>query len=225
MRTLVDNLVLLAKLEGEDLRPAEPFELGALVDGDRRGAARTRRRVASRSTRASTATVIGDRAELHEALANIVDNAIKYAPGSPIRIAIDAAGDGGVAVAIADEGPGIAAEDREAIFERFYRGHTRGDVEGSGLGLAIAKRAVERAGGTLRLDPDGRARDAFRHSCCAPTVWRARLARPSARRGLRARFPRARPSSTISRIRGWSRSWRSSQRSNGGTGVAGRKSQ
>ena len=60
--------------------------------------------------------------------------------------------EGIVEIAIADEGPGIAPEDREAIFERFYRGASRGEIEGSGLGLAIAKRAIERAGGTLRLD-------------------------------------------------------------------------
>ncbi len=153
MRTLVDNLVLLAKLEGENLRLAEPFGIGALVDEIvtlRRGLAPA---VAISVDARVDATVIGDRAEVHEALANIVDNAIKYAPGSPIRITIDAAGEGAVQVAIADEGPGIAAEDRDAIFERFYRGNTRGDVEGSGLGLAIAKRVVERAGGTLRLDP------------------------------------------------------------------------
>ena len=52
---------------------------------------------------------------------------------------------------IADAGPGIHPDDREGIFDRFYRGVTRGDVEGSGLGLAIAKRAAERAGGTLVL--------------------------------------------------------------------------
>jgi signal transduction histidine kinase len=152
MRTLVDNLVLLAKLEGDDVRPAEPFDVGELVAEIvevRRGLDPTVRfeldlRVA--------ATVIGNRAELHEALANIVDNAINYAPGSPIRIGVNAARDGTVEVAIADEGPGIAPEDREAIFERFFRGASRGEVEGSGLGLAIAKRAVERAGGTLRLD-------------------------------------------------------------------------
>jgi signal transduction histidine kinase len=59
--------------------------------------------------------------------------------------------DGGVEVRISDQGPGIVAEEREAIFDRFYRGRTRGEVEGSGLGLAIAKRAVERAGGSLAL--------------------------------------------------------------------------
>jgi len=153
MRTLVDNLVLLAKLEGEDLRPTEPFALGALVDeivDVRRGLDPG---VAFTVETHVDATVIGNRVELYEALANIVDNAIKYAPGSPIRVTTDAVGEAAVQVAIADDGPGIPLEDRSSIFERFYRGHSRGDVEGSGLGLAIAKRAVERAGGSLRLDP------------------------------------------------------------------------
>ena len=98
------------------------------------------------------ATAIADRAEVYEALANIIDNAIKYAPGSPIRIATTVPREGIVVVSVADEGPGIPQEDREAIFERFFRGANRGEVEGSGLGLAIAKRAIERAGGNLRLD-------------------------------------------------------------------------
>ncbi len=89
---------------------------------------------------------------MHEALANIIDNAIEYAPGSPIRCEITVPRDGVVEIAVADEGPGIRPEDREAIFERFFRGASRGEVEGSGLGLAIAKRAIERAGGNLRLD-------------------------------------------------------------------------
>jgi signal transduction histidine kinase len=149
MRTLIDNLVLLAKMEGEDLRPAEPFELCPLLEEivDARRLIHPGLRVELDC--AVDATVIGDRTEIHEAIANVVDNAIKYA-GSPIRIAAKAA-DGGVEVTVADEGPGIHPEDRAGIFDRFYRGATRGEVEGSGLGLAIAKRAVERAGGTLSL--------------------------------------------------------------------------
>ena len=63
---------------------------------------------------------------------------------------------------VADAGPGIHPDDREAIFDRFYRGVTRGDVEGSGLGLAIAKRAVERAGGTLAPGTQRRRRHDLR---------------------------------------------------------------
>ena len=150
MRTLIDNLVLLAKMEGVDERPIEPFALQPLLDDIAES-----RKILVPSLNididlAVDATVIGNRDEIYEAIANIVDNAIKYAPGSPIRIDARAAG-GGVVLTISDEGPGIHPEDRAGIFDRFFRGSTRGDVEGSGLGLAIAKRAVERAGGSLTL--------------------------------------------------------------------------
>jgi signal transduction histidine kinase len=153
MRTLVDNLVLLAKLEGEDTRLFEPFDVGGLVMeivDVRRGLAPA---VQFEIDERDAATAIADRGEVYEALANIIDNAVKYAPGSPIRIASAVPRSGVVELSVADDGPGIPPEDREAIFERFFRGAARGEVEGSGLGLAIAKRAIERAGGTLRLDP------------------------------------------------------------------------
>ncbi len=150
MRTLIDNLVLLARMEGEDVRPTEPFALRSLLEE-----VVDARRVLAPGVRFELdlpveATVIGNRGEIHEAIANVVDNAIKYAPGAPIRVTARAA-DGGVEVRVSDAGPGIHPDDRATVFDRFYRGVTRGDVEGSGLGLAIAKRAVERAGGTLAL--------------------------------------------------------------------------
>jgi signal transduction histidine kinase len=157
MRTLIDNLVLLARMEGDDVRPPEPFELCPLLEEmvDARRLLHPGLRIELDCS--VDATVIGNQSEIHEAIANIVDNAIKYAPGAPIRITTGAS-DGGIEVKIADEGPGIHPDDRAAIFDRFYRGAMRGEVEGSGLGLAIAKRAVERAGGTLSLSatsPDG----------------------------------------------------------------------
>ena len=150
MRTLIDNLVLLARMEGDDVRPPELFELCALLEQ-----LVDARRLLEPSLQieldcAVDAAVIGNESEVQEAIANVVDNAIKYAPGTRIRIATAAANEG-VAVTVSDLGPGIHPDDREGIFDRFYRGATRGDVEGSGLGLAIAKRALERAGGTLVL--------------------------------------------------------------------------
>jgi two-component system OmpR family sensor kinase len=158
MRTLIDNLVLLARLDSDAARLVEPFDLTELLERD----IVEPRRALAPNVRfdlaiAVDATIIGDRGELQEAIANIVDNAIKYAPGSPIEIGVALTGSV-VEIRIADRGPGIAEADRSQIFERFYRGSQRGEVEGSGLGLAIAKRAVERAGGTLALastSPDG----------------------------------------------------------------------
>ena len=150
MRTLIDNLVLLARMEGDDVRPPEPFDLGPLLEQIVDARRLLHPGLPIELDCAVDARVIGSEAEIHEAIANVVDNAIKYAPGAPIRIAARGA-DGGVEVTVADGGPGIHADDRVGIFDRFYRGATRGEVEGSGLGLAIAKRALERAGGTLSL--------------------------------------------------------------------------
>jgi two-component system sensor histidine kinase MprB len=83
---------------------------------------------------------------------------------------------------VTDHGPGIAAADRELIFERFYRGSLRGDVEGSGLGLPIAKRAIERAGGSLTLASTSAAGTTFRIELRADTI--AERAAPQARPAL-----------------------------------------
>jgi signal transduction histidine kinase len=190
MRTLVDNLVLLARLEGDEARLVEPFDVAQLIAeivDVRRGLAPD---VAFTVDTPLPATAIADRSDLYEALANIIDNAIKYAPGSPIRITSSVPRQGIVEIAVADEGPGIAPEDRESIFERFFRGANRGEVEGSGLGLAIAKRAIERAGGSLRLDTSVARGTRF------VIALRAETQAPS-----EERFS-LRPVSTISRMRG-----------------------
>jgi heavy metal sensor kinase len=95
-----------------------------------------------------------DRLVLREAITNVIDNAIKYSPqGSTINIRVRA--DAGHAVlSVEDEGPGIAAEHRERIFDRFFRldeARSR-DGGGTGLGLAIAKWAVEVNGGRISVE-------------------------------------------------------------------------
>ena len=95
-----------------------------------------------------------DRLVLRDAIANVVDNAIKYGPSrSTIDVRVDADGDQAT-LTVTDEGPGIPAEHRERIFDRFYRideGRSR-DSGGTGLGLAIAKWAVEANGGRISLE-------------------------------------------------------------------------
>ena len=97
--------------------------------------------------------VLGDWLVLRLALVNVLDNAIKYSPeGAPIRVRIG--GDGESAwVSVSDQGPGIAAEDRDRIFERFYRvdkARSRGQG-GAGLGLSLAKWGVECHHGRIEL--------------------------------------------------------------------------
>jgi signal transduction histidine kinase len=87
-------------------------------------------------------------------LANVIDNAIKYSPvGASIVVSIrdDVAH---AMIEVADQGSGIAPEDRERIFDRFFRvdsARSR-DAGGTGLGLAIAKWAVEINGGSIRAE-------------------------------------------------------------------------
>lgn len=99
-------------------------------------------------------TVSADRLVLREGLMNVVDNAIKYSPpASTITIGVRSDADG-AAVTVADQGPGVPADRREQIFDRFFRldeGRSR-DSGGTGLGLAIAKWAVEVNGGRISVD-------------------------------------------------------------------------
>jgi signal transduction histidine kinase len=91
-----------------------------------------------------------DSAEIREAFGNVLDNAVKYGAQSPVSVTVRRE-NGEVHVTVADGGPGFSDEERAHAFERFYRGEQRG-VVGSGLGLAIAKRAIERAGGSISLE-------------------------------------------------------------------------
>jgi len=93
---------------------------------------------------------VGNVDQVREAILNVIDNAVKYAPGSPIDVRVTQFATD-VMIEIADAGPGMSLHDREHAFDRFHRGASCGDAEGSGLGLAIAKRAVECANGRIVL--------------------------------------------------------------------------
>ena len=92
------------------------------------------------------ARINADKDLLREAVANLVDNAVRVSPrGTQVRLRIDR-GSAGPEIAVSDNGPGIEEERLPRLFERFQRSDS-----GSGLGLAIARRVVERHGGTIRV--------------------------------------------------------------------------
>lgn len=97
------------------------------------------------------AGVAGDPTLLHEAFANLVDNALRYTPqGGRVTVRIHCPSAARVQVEVEDNGPGIPESLRERVFERFYRvPEHRG--EGSGLGLAIVRDVIEIHGGTIAL--------------------------------------------------------------------------
>ncbi len=92
------------------------------------------------------AQVSVDKDLLREAVANLVDNAVRVSPrGGQVTLTLER-GSGGPVIAVADHGPGIEEERLPRLFERFQRSDS-----GSGLGLAIARRVVERHGGTIKV--------------------------------------------------------------------------
>jgi signal transduction histidine kinase len=93
---------------------------------------------------------------IRRVLVNLIANAIRYSPeGAAIRVGGTAEGTA-VRVTVADEGPGIAAEHRERIFQPFYQvqAHTVGRAGHTGLGLAFCRLAVEAHGGTIGVDSE-----------------------------------------------------------------------
>ncbi|MGC2406139.1 MAG: HAMP domain-containing sensor histidine kinase, partial [Candidatus Cybelea sp.] len=148
MRDTIDKLIMLARLE----RPAAPRTTRVDAGTIAKRAADTLEPLAGSGrirVVASPAIVEADENELYEAIKNIVENAVRYAPVSPVNVGVTS-GDSGISIVVSDRGPGISAQDLEHAFDRFYRGGNRSG-EGTGLGLAIAKRAVERIGGTIAI--------------------------------------------------------------------------
>lgn len=148
---LVEQLLVLARQEAAEAK-LEPVELGELARrtlGDMVGAAQARK-IDLGLHQVDDATVQGQADGLRVLLRNLVDNAVKYTPsGGTIDVSVRLAGQGAELV-VEDSGPGISEEERERVFNRFYRvpGST---ATGSGLGLAIIKAIAERHGATLAL--------------------------------------------------------------------------
>ncbi len=100
--------------------------------------------------------VSGNRELIGQALANLIDNALKYAApaaGDRAQVTVSARQEGGeILLSVADQGPGIPAEDRARVLERFVRLDVSRSKPGFGLGLALAAGVVRLHGGQLRLE-------------------------------------------------------------------------
>ncbi len=98
------------------------------------------------------APIRGDRDVLFQALSNLLDNAVKYAPeGTEIGLALSAQA-GEARIVVADRGRGIPQELRERVLERFYRAESSRSTEGSGLGLSLVTAAAKLHGGRIALE-------------------------------------------------------------------------
>ena len=160
MTRIVDDLLLLARLD-EDRFTLGPTDLVALADqaAERMGAASRVRIFRTDGRGVVTVPVAGDEGALSRVVANLVENAVRHA-ATGVTVTVEGpvpgarGGEPGWAVlSVSDDGPGIAAADRERVFERFTRldaARSRDDG-GSGLGLAIVRGVVARHGGTVTL--------------------------------------------------------------------------
>jgi two-component system phosphate regulon sensor histidine kinase PhoR len=98
--------------------------------------------------------IAGSEAELHSAVANLVNNAIRYTPaGGSVRVLWSTRADGAGELEVRDSGIGIEREHLPRLAERFYRvdGSRSRDTGGTGLGLSIVKHVVQRHGGELEI--------------------------------------------------------------------------
>jgi signal transduction histidine kinase len=120
-----------------------------------------------------SATIAGNRTLISQALANLVDNAIKYTPlGGRVRVSIENTA-GGVAMVVADNGAGIPEEDRERVTERFVRLEASRNSPGSGLGLSLVLAVARLHDAQFQLSdnkPGLRASILFHHETYRPHV-------------------------------------------------------
>jgi heavy metal sensor kinase len=153
---LVEGLLLLSRADAGVLRmDQQPLALDGLVAEvcEQARVLAEARRVALKLDAVTPVTMQGDRAHLRRLLLNLVDNGIKYTPsGGRVTLSLQR-DDGWAALRVADTGIGLASEEQERIFQRFYRAPealSRGE-EGSGLGLCIARSIAEAHGGRIEV--------------------------------------------------------------------------
>lgn len=150
MRALVDDLLEFSRLTREKVG-ARPVDLeqtvARLVSELRPDVERSRAEVIL----GTLPTVLGNPHQLARLFQNLLDNALKYAgDGARIEIASRVEGDRAT-IAVRDDGPGVPAEERERIFDLFYRG-CPGASEGTGIGLATCRKIAESHGGRIWVE-------------------------------------------------------------------------
>jgi two-component system phosphate regulon sensor histidine kinase PhoR len=158
LNNIASDLLALSELESSQPTPApEPVSVReALAAALHTVEAEARvRDVTLICGKLAEAQVLGNRVQLEQALANLLDNAVKFnRPGGEVRVETERIPEGKIRVSVADTGIGIPSTDRARIFERFYRvdkarSH---EVGGTGLGLSIVKHIVERMRGTVTVE-------------------------------------------------------------------------
>jgi two-component system sensor histidine kinase KdpD len=154
LNRVVGNILELAKARAGAIAPAkEPTAVDEIVESvvhrmtGRIGSVRIRT-----ALRDDLPEIRADPVQLDQVITNLLENAARFSPqGGEVLIAVAPWREGGVQVRVADEGPGVPLEERERVFEPFYR-RDDGHRTGSGLGLAIARAIVTAHGGRIWIE-------------------------------------------------------------------------
>lgn len=152
---LIQDLLELSRVESRPNPSVHPVDLAGVVEESARRVQSQCERCEVRVDVGDVADVVvqGDRSELVSAVANLLDNAVKYsAPGSTVDVSVGVAGEF-AEVVVRDRGIGIPARDLDRVFERFYRVDKARDrrTGGSGLGLAIVRHVAVNHGGDVAV--------------------------------------------------------------------------
>ena len=150
---LVHQLLTMARLDPEAAqKPAVPTDLGALANSvvDELRPLAAQKSIVLNVDAQAPAWILGQEDALRILLTNLIDNAIRYtAPSGRVDVSVQP-GDVTVQLIVQDTGPGIPADERERVFDRFYRGRDAA-AGGSGLGLAIVRQIATLHAGSVTL--------------------------------------------------------------------------
>ena len=158
MGSLVEDLLLLARLDQSREMKAEPVNLSKLVsDAVESARAAGPNHLVNFSNSDEEIYALGDNDRIHQVVANLLANARTHTPaGTKIDVSVIQSEDG-VRIRIADNGPGLSEKDQSRIFERFYRAdasRVRTDGEGTGLGLSIVDAVMRAHAGQVSVESE-----------------------------------------------------------------------
>lgn len=159
LRGLIEDLLVVARLEAKEIEPnVSRIQLRSVAD---HVLVELRGKLVGREVTVDFSEDIGsvesDPGKVHQILSNLVENAAKYSPPeTPIEVRAGREG-AGVTISVRDQGPGIAPEEQDRVFERFYQvdQSTTRKVGGTGLGLYLCRRLAQSLGGRVWIESSG----------------------------------------------------------------------
>jgi hypothetical protein len=167
---LADDFMAASRLEagGLDIRPTPVESAGLLLEvrDDFEPVARKKGIAFTADIPDGLPLAVMDKKQVERAVGNLLQNAFNYTPkGGEVRLAAEAVSygdDNYILVSVSDTGPGIPKEDKEKIFDKYFRSPKTAGTKGTGLGLAIVKAVAEAHGGRVEVESEEGKGSTFR---------------------------------------------------------------